>query len=135
TEQESRAGEDEGGRKALQHLVEHRPVEREGAAEIALKQVAEPDDILLEEGLVETELSIETGDVVGRGEVTEDSGRRVARYQRHHQEDDQREPEQDRNGRQKPLYDVACHDGRAPVAARNARLRRRGAGGRPVSSS
>src|SRR5690606_26058106 len=92
--------------ETLQHLVEHGPVEREGPAEIALEQVAEPDQVSLGQGLVEAELRVEAGDVFGRGEIAEDGGRRVARDQRHDQEHDQREPEQDGNRGKKLHSDV-----------------------------
>ncbi len=45
-EDEGRARQDQRRRKPLQHLVEDRPVQREGAAEIALDEIAEPDEIL-----------------------------------------------------------------------------------------
>ena len=45
--------------KRSQHLVEDRPVQGVGAAEIAVEQVAEPDEVLLQERLVEAEVAVE----------------------------------------------------------------------------
>ena len=47
------------GAEALEHLVEHRPVQRIGAAEIALQEVGQPDEVLLWQRLVEAEIAIE----------------------------------------------------------------------------
>ena len=45
------AGEDQRRAEAFEHFVEHRAVEDVGAAEIAVQQIAEPDQVLLEQGL------------------------------------------------------------------------------------
>jgi hypothetical protein len=99
-EQEGGAGEDEGGVEALHHLVEDRSVEREGAAEIALQHVAEPDKITLNQWLIEAEILVQRGHVLRRGEGAEDRRGRVAGDHRHDQENDDRDAQKHRDGRE-----------------------------------
>ena len=99
----------EGRAEALQHLVEHRPVERVGAAEIALEHAGEPGHVLHRQRLVEAELAVDPLDVLGRREGAQDCRRRVARDQRDHQKDDHRDPEQHRHGQEQPAKGVAEH--------------------------
>ena len=76
-------GESEGDRQAVEDRLDHRPVEREGAAEIALEQIAVPDPDLDQPGAVQAELGPNDGDLGRPGRRPGDHMRRVAGNDRH----------------------------------------------------
>jgi hypothetical protein len=124
------AREDQRRREPVEHLVEHRAVERERPPEVALQHVAEPDQVLLRQRPVEPELPVERRHVLRRRIGPEDRERRVARDHRHDQEHDQRDPQQHRDRRDEPPEDVephrlVSHRPSGPRAGGRARARRR----------
>jgi hypothetical protein len=95
--------------EAFHHLVGDRPVQGVGAAEIALEHALQPGHVLDRQGLVEPELAVDPGDVLGRREGAQDGRRWIARDERDDQKDDHRDPEQHRDGERQPAQRVGEH--------------------------
>ena len=74
-----------------------------------MQDIAEPDDELREERLVEPEPVADQRDLLGVGVVAGDDRRRIARRQAQHQEHEDRDDQHHRHGREQAAQDVAEH--------------------------
>ena len=92
---------------AREHLGQDLAAQRDRAAEIALHHAAEPARVLHGQGAVEAQLAVQALDVLARGLGAQHDGRRVARRQVHHGEDEQRDPEENGDGEEQPPDDVS----------------------------
>ena len=71
--------------------------------------LADPDEELREDRLVEPEPLADVGDLLGVGVVAGDDGRRIAGRQAQHEEHEHRDDHHHRDGRGQPAQDVAEH--------------------------
>lgn len=109
TQDERDAGKDEGGAETLEDFVQHGSVQRIGSAEITLQHIADPDQVLLNQRLIETEVSIDSLDVFRRRIGAENGGRRIPGNEGHHQEDDDRQAEQHGHDRDQTFENIGRH--------------------------
>ena len=81
-----------------------RLVRRERLAEVALEDVADPDEVLLPQGLVQAELVVDGGDVLRGGVGPEDGDGRVAREQVDQEEGGDGDEEDDDDEQHQPSW-------------------------------
>ena len=128
-EDHGRDGELDGPREAAQELVQDGPAVDDAVAEVTLQQVAHVVEVLLPEGLVETELFADLGHELGRRVLAEDDRGGVARDEVDEGEQDDGQPEEDGDGGEKAPDDVPAHPrSRTPAMHHRPRGSRPGGG-------
>ena len=95
-------------RQAVGHRGEHGLAGAEGAAEVAVQHVPQPDAVALPDRQVEPHLGAQRRDLLGRRLVAQHRIGEIARQQRGDQEGEQRDGKQDRQQiKQPPSADEA----------------------------
>ena len=94
-----------------------RLVRRVGLAQVALEDVADPDEVLLPQRLVQAELAVERGHVLRRGVGPEDGVGGVAREEVDQEEGGDRHEDDDDDEQHQPLGDVTGHGASFPPSA------------------
>ena len=92
--------------KAEQHLGQHGAAKRDGAAEIAPRDLPDPGDVLDDERLIEAQVSVEALHVLLGRLGSEHDGRRIPRGQVQDGEDEHRDPEKDGDGEEQTAEGV-----------------------------
>jgi hypothetical protein len=105
----ARAWEIDVDREALRDHADRALVRGVRLAQVPLEHVAHPDEVLLDEGLVEAELMVDDGHVAGRGVGAEDGVGRVAGQQVDQKERGHRHEEDDDDEQHHSLGDVPAH--------------------------
>ena len=109
-EEEGEQGQLDGARKPRQEVGCDRGPGDDARAEVTAEQLAEIEEVLLVQRLVEAEGLPDSGNRLGGRVLAEDGPRRVARQEVDEREQDDRQPEQDRDGRDESPDDVLQHD-------------------------
>ena len=102
-------GQLDGRGESREQLVDHAPVVDDALAEVALQQLAEVDEVLLVQGLVETHAGHDLGGQRRRRVLAEQRLDRVARDQVDDREDEDGQPEQDGDRADETSGDVLQH--------------------------
>ena len=97
------------GSSRLEDQLGHLLLEEEGFAEIAAQDVAEPDEELGEDRLVEAEPVADLGDLLGVGVVAGDDRGGVAGREPQHQEHQHRDDQHHRDGGGEAAQDIGEH--------------------------